>query len=442
METQPIDFIARSIRRFAKLEASSGVLLLMAMALALAWANSPWGDSYFHALESEFGFRLGHWSATSSLHHAINDGLMAVFFFVVGLEIKRELVAGELASPRRAAFPAIAALGGMLVPAAIYAACNVGSPTMRGWGIPMATDIPLALGILALLGKRIPTSLKIFLMALAIIDDLGAVVVIAVFYSQKIAWSGLGYSALIIAMLLAFNRLGLRRAIFYAVPGILLWRLLQGSGIHGTLAGVLVAWTIPARSVIGESNFASVCYGILERFKAAKGAEDSPILNHERLEAVMELEDACEKVEPPLQRLIEVLHPWTGYVILPLFAWANAGVRLETQGLGFLAEPAGLGILLGLVVGKPLGIFGTAQIMLKLGFTRLSGGVGWKHMLGAGILGGIGFTMSIFIAGLAFGGGRALDNAKVTVFLASAIAGALGYAFLRSLPSSKIEKGS
>jgi NhaA family Na+:H+ antiporter len=436
MENGPIERIARSLRLFTKVEAASGVLLLIAMAVALAWANSPWGEAYFRILESPFSLRLGGRGYSDTLHHVINDGLMALFFLVVGLEIKRELVAGELSDARRAAFPALAALGGMLVPALFFAACNLGRDSLRGWGIPVATDIPFALGILALLGKRVPGSVKVFLMALAIIDDLGAILVIAVFYSQNVDWAGLGGAALIFALLIGFNRAGLRRPLFYVLPGIMLWYLLHRSGVHGTIAGVLVAMAVPARSVLNEKDFASRCRAILDRFQSAGYAEEKPILNQERLDAVMELEDACEKVEPPLQRMIEGLHPWTGFLILPLFAWANAGVRIVPGLIRSLGEPAGLGILLGLVVGKPLGIFGATQAMLALGFPRLSGGVGWKHLLGAGMLGGIGFTMSIFISGLAFGTGRGLDAAKLAVFFASTLAGAMGFLFLRFLVRS------
>lgn len=437
METQPIERIARSIRLFTRLEAASGILLLLALAAALAWANSPGSGLYFRMLDAPLSARFGSFSVSMTLHQFVNDGLMAIFFFVVGLEIKRETVAGELAGLRRAAFPALAALGGMLVPALIYAACNAGRPSLRGWGIPMATDIPFALGILALLGKRIPPSVKIFLMALAIIDDLGAVAVIAVFYSGRIEWMGLAEAAALIGVLIALNRAGLRRAWLYALPGIALWHVLQKAGIHGTIAGVLTAWAVPARSRIGETRFASAARGILARFEAADAAEDTPFLNPDRLDAVMELEDACEKVEPPLQRLVEALHPWTSFCILPLFAWANAGVRIGPEVLRALAGPAGLGIALGLVVGKPLGIFGAAQAMLALGFPGLSGGAGWKHLLGAGMLGGIGFTMSIFISSLAFGAGSGLDAAKVAVFLSSAVAGVIGYAFLRALPPNQ-----
>ena len=395
MPPQPLERIAQSIRLFTRLEAASGILLLLALAAALGWANSPWSDAYFRILEAPLAFGSGAFAFSTTLHHIINDALMAVFFFVVGLEIKRETVAGELAGLRRAAFPALAALGGMLAPALIYALCNASHPSLRGWGIPVATDIPFALGILALLGKRIPGPVKIFLMALAIIDDLGAVLVIAVFYSGKMDWLGLTEAAALVAVLIAFNRAGLRRAWLYALPGAALWHFLQKAGVHGTIAGVFTAWAIPARSR-----------------NAAPGAAE----------------------ESPLQGIVEALHPWTSFFILPLFALSNAGVRIGPEVLRGLASPTGIGIVLGLVVGKPLGIFTAVQAMLALGFPKLSGGVTWKHMLGAGMLGGIGFTMSIFIAGLAFGAGPELDAAKVSIFLASFAAGLLGYVFLRLLP--------
>jgi NhaA family Na+:H+ antiporter len=439
-EIQPIERIARSLRVFTGMEASSGIVLLLALAVALGWANSPWSGTYFGLLETPIAARLGEWSLDMNAHHAINDALMAVFFLVVGLEIKREMVAGELAGLRRAAFPALAALGGMIVPALLYAACNLGQPTLRGWGIPTATDIPFALGILALLGKRIPGSVKIFLMALAIIDDLGAVVVIAVFYSGRLDGQALLYAGMVAAALLACNRAGVRKPWAYVAAGMVLWHFLQRSGVHGTIAGVVTAMAVPARSRIDERSFAEIGRGILGRFDAAGSRDDTPILNQERLEAVMELEDACEKVEPPLQRMVEALHPWTSFLILPLFAWANAGVRIDPGILSSLAGPAGLGIALGLVIGKPLGIFGAVQAMWALGFPRPSGGAGWKHMLGAGMLGGIGFTMSIFISGLAFGQGRDLDGAKLAVFLASTLAGIAGYAFLRALPAIPEDK--
>lgn len=426
--------LARSFREFARLESASGILLLAALAIALGWANSPWAESYFHALELEFGLQAAGFSYSATLHHWINDGLMTVFFFVVGLEIKREMVAGELASLRRAAFPIGAALGGMLVPALIFTAFNHGTPSARGWGIPMATDIPFALGILALLGNRIPNSLKVFLMALAIIDDLGAVMVIAIFYTQDISWTGLGFAAVALAIPVLFNFAGIRRPLLYVLPGVVMWYLLLRSGVHGTIAGVLVAWTIPASSPIRESEFAALGRGILARFDAAKYQEETPILNPDRLDAVMELEAACEKVEPPLQRLEAALHPWTSYFILPLFALANAGVRIEPSLITSLWSRSGLGILLGLLIGKPLGIFGATSIMFAMGFPPLSGGVTWRHLLGVGILSGIGFTMSIFIAGLAFGVGRDLDAAKLSVFLASALAGILGWTVLKLIP--------
>jgi Na+:H+ antiporter, NhaA family len=384
----PMTKVADAFRKFLHLESSSGILLLIALAIALAWANSPLSDLYFHLLEIPIGFDFGSVSYSHSLHHWINDGLMTLFFFVVGSEIKREMVSGELATIKQAAFPMIAALGGMVVPALIYMAFNQGHEGAKGWGIPMATDIPFALGILALLGNRIPVPLKIFLMALAIIDDLGAILVIAVFYTNDLSWGGLGAAAAVFGVLVAIGRAGVGHGFWYAVLGIMLWYLLLSSGVHGTIAGVLVAWTIPCHA---PRN------GIVS----------------------------------PLQRMEERLHPWTSYLILPLFALANAGVRIDMGLLNSLWNRTSIGIFLGLVVGKPVGIFAACWAALAMGFPALSGGVRLKHLLGAGMLGGIGFTMSIFISGLAFGHGSLLDTAKVSVFIASVLSGALGWAFLR-----------
>jgi NhaA family Na+:H+ antiporter len=385
---------AGSFRRFLQLESSSGILLLAALCIALAWANSPWSAGYFHILEFPLGIRVGGFAFAKPVHYWINDGLMTLFFFVVGLEIKREMVSGELAGIKRAAFPVIAALGGMAVPALIYMGFNHGHAGARGWGIPMATDIPFALGILALLGNRVPNPLKVFLMALAIIDDLGAILVIALFYTDGVWWPGLGCAFAVLGVLIGLGRAGVRHPLFYAGLGVLLWYLLQRSGIHGTIAGVLVAWTLPAGPPANE-------------------------------------------VEPPSQSLEERLHPWTSYLILPLFALANAGVSIDAHLLQSLFNRAGIGIFLGLVVGKPLGIFLACWAALALGFPPLSGGVRKAHLLGAGMLGGIGFTMSIFVSGLAFGANGLLDGAKVAVFLASLTSGLFGYFFLRSMSGKR-----
>lgn len=379
-----------SFRKFLRLESLSGILLLIASAIALAWANSPWSDRYFHLLEMPIGFGFGGGAYSHTLHKWINDGLMTLFFFVVGSEIKREMVSGELATFKQAAFPVLAAVGGMGVPALIYMAFNQGHEGAKGWGIPMATDIPFALGILALLGNRIPGPLRIFLMALAIIDDLGAILVIAVFYTNDLSWASLGAAAAVLGVLTALGRAGVGHGFWYAVLGIMLWYLLLSSGVHGTIAGVLVAWTIP-------------CF-------APRNGKVSP-----------------------LQRMEERLHPWTGFLILPLFALANAGVRMDVGLLHSLWSRTSAGIFLGLVVGKPVGIFAACWAALAMGFPPLSGGVRLKHLFGAGMLGGIGFTMSIFISGLAFVDGRLLDTAKVSVFIASILSGALGWAFLRMI---------
>ncbi len=418
-------------RRFLELESSSGIILIAALVSAIAWANSPWSETYFHLRDLHLGFTLGHSGFAYPLLDWINDGLMTLFFFVVGLEIKREMIAGELSSLTRAAFPMLAALGGMLVPALIYTAFNHGTGNAGGWGIPMATDIPFALGVLALLGNRVPNSLKVFLMALAIIDDLGSILVIAIFYSHGIHFESLAAAAGVLALLMALGRMGIRRPLVYGFLGIIVWYFVVRSGVHGTIAGVLVALTVPATTHIQEKSFSALCRSILGKFDQANDREDTPILNPVRLDAVLELEATCEAVEPPLQRLEGRLHPWTSYFILPLFALANAGVPIDGALLHSLGGRVSIGILLGLVLGKPIGIFLACWAALILGSPPLTGGVRLKHLLGAGMLGGIGFTMSIFISGLAFQSQDVLAAAKLSIFLASFLAGTAGWIFLR-----------
>lgn len=416
---------------FFKTSSASGVVLIFCMALALAWANSPWRHSYhlFHTLELKL--QIGQAGVSKSISHWINDGLMAVFFLLVGLEIKREVLAGELARLKQAALPVCAALGGMVVPALVYAGFNAGGPAAPGWGIPMATDIAFALGVLSLLGKRIPMGLKVFLAALAIIDDLGAVLVIAFFYTATLNWIALGAAAALAAFLLAMGRMGVRHPAPFLLTGVLLWAAFFQSGVHATIAGVVLAFCMPARSRIAESAFPDLAQGILERFKTAGRKEWTPILNEERVDAIHDLEKAAEDVEPAMQRLERRLHPWVSFLILPVFAIANAGVEINPRTLGSLVQPIGLGIGLGLVLGKPIGIllFSWAAIALKLG--ELPAGVGWPSLAGCSILGGIGFTMSIFIAGLGLGESGLLDQAKLAILCASLAAGVAGWAVLR-----------
>jgi NhaA family Na+:H+ antiporter len=384
----PIQRLVRPFQEFADLEASGGLLLIGCTVAALIWANSPWAGSYFHFWHMDLTFgRIGGLLA-KPLHFWINDGLMALFFLLVGLEIKREILVGELASFQRAVLPIAAALGGMIVPAAFYLLFNHGGPGAAGWGIPMATDIAFALGVLALLGSRVPTSLKVFLAALAIADDIGAVLVIAFFYTERISWISLGVGGVFFVALLAANRAGVRHLLIYAILGLGLWVAFLQSGIHATVAGVLLAIAIPARQ---------------RTSRAVLMSNKSPML-----------------------RLEHALIPWNRYLIMPVFALANAGVALGGGAARSVVAPVSLGVICGLVIGKPIVIVLFSWLATR---TRLAGmldGIGWRQIVGVGMLGGIGFTMSLFIANLAFGDGPALETAKVGILLASVVSGIAG----------------
>jgi NhaA family Na+:H+ antiporter len=426
----PVDRLLGPFQRFLRIEAASGVLLLAAAALAFAWANSPWAATYQAFWSTPLGARVGPLEIEKPFLLWVNDGLMAVFFFVVGLEIKHALTAGELRDPRRAALPLVCALGGMLVPALVYASLNAGSETLRGWAIPAATDIAFAVGVLALLGSRAPLGLKIFLTALAIADDLGAVVVIALFYTSELEVVALVAAALAFATSFALNRLGVRSPIPYAVVGIVLWFATLESGVHATVAGVLQAFAIPSRSEIDTRSFVERARGLLARLE---GSADQHVA------ALHDLADGCERARSPLARIEHALAPYTSFVVMPVFALANAGVTLSAGALDALASPVTLGVALGLLVGKPLGVAGAAWLALRLGVASLPSGVGWRHLLGAACLAGIGFTMSLFIASLAFGGdphggivapSAQLDAAKLGILAGSLASGVLGFALL------------
>lgn len=425
------------------MEASGGILLLVATAAALIWANSPWAASYTSLWQTKLTVGAGDFVLSKPILLWINDGLMAVFFFVVGLEIKREFLVGELASVKSAALPMAAALGGIVVPAGIYLAINAGKESASGWGIPMATDIAFALGILALLGDRVPLVLKVFLTALAIVDDIAAVLVIAVFYTAEISGSALAVGGGALVLLIAVNALGVRRPLVYLVGGLILWLAFLKSGVHPTVAGVLLALTIPARPRIDAPKFLRRARRLLDEFEQ-KDPDSSEILTSEaRQAAVLTLEQACEEVETPLQRFEHGLLPWVKIVIMPLFALANAGVALRSESLAGLLHPASVGVAAGLVLGKPIGIFLFAWLAVRLRLAALPAGMTWSRLLGLGLLGGIGFTMSIFIAGLAFETAQLLDLAKAAVLGASLLAGLTGFLLLRrSLSSSGADAGT
>jgi NhaA family Na+:H+ antiporter len=429
---QLIERVLAPFQRFTQTESSSGLVLLACTAVALAWANSPWAASYEHVWETELILSLGSWTAHATLHHLINDGLMAVFFLLVGLEIKREMLAGELASMRQAALPIAGALGGMILPALLYASLNAGTAGEPGWGVPMATDIAFALGVLALLGDRVPVGIRIFLAALAIVDDIGAVLVIAIFYSGGIAWGPLSFAGALVLLAIAANVAGIRRPWVYGAIGLVLWGAVISSGIHGTIAGVLLAMTIPARTRIDESSFLSRARRALSRFEIAHEPGASPLKDPEHQAAVQQLERLAEQLQPPLLRLEHALHGVVAFGIMPLFALANAGVPLGLAQLGGGdGTPVALGIALGLLVGKPVGITLLAWIAVRLGLASLPQAVTWRAIGGAGILGGIGFTMALFIAGLAFSRApELLVAAKLGILGASLLAGLAGWLLL------------
>jgi len=420
-------------RRFASIEASGGIVLIACTLLALVWANSRFAPSYFALWETPVTVGLGGMALTKSLLHMINDGLMAIFFFMVGLEIKREILVGELNSPGQAVLPVAAAVGGMAVPAIIYALVNAGHPSIAGWGVPMATDIAFALGILSLLGDRVPVGLKVFLAAVAIVDDIGAVLVIALFYSGDFSFVALAVGGGMFAAMLASNAMGARHPAFYLLLGVVMWLAFLKSGVHATVAGVLAAMAIPARTRIAPEVFAARARRLLGCFEASGGNGQPLLANKNQMAALEEIEDACHKANAPLPRIEHGLHPWVAYGIMPLFALANAGVSLDGQGGAGLGEPVSLGIFLGLFVGKQLGVFLACWGMFRLGVAVLPPGMRLRHYYGAACLAGIGFTMSIFIAGLAFGDQSAFDaKAKVAILATSGLAAILGYLVLRA----------
>jgi len=375
---------------FVRLEASGGIVLLASAIVALVWANSPWASAYFAFKQWSIGFHAFGTGIEMPLILWVNDGLMALFFFVVGLEIKRELTSGELSTVRTATLPALAAIGGIVVPALLFLSLNSGLSTARGWGIPIATDIAFSLGVLSLLGRRAPTELKVFLTALAIVDDIGALAVIALVYSTSLDFAALGWAALLVVVLIALVRRGIANGWVFAVVGLGLWLLFLRSGVHATIAGVIVAFCVPA---------------------TAKGAEAESGF---------------------LERAEHALLPWTTYAIVPLFGLVNAGVAFDLTAARSLGEPLALGILAGLVVGKPVGILLASWLAVRWRIAALPSAVNWRHLAGAGCLAGIGFTMSVFVAELAFEGAALVDSAKIGILLSSLVSALLGAAVLRA----------
>jgi Na+:H+ antiporter, NhaA family len=431
----PVRRLIEPLARFLEIESASGIVLVICTIVALALANSPWAETWNAFWHTEARVGVGNWELRASLAHWVNDGLMTIFFFLVGLEIKRELVDGELRTARKAALPIFAALGGMIAPAAIYLLLAPHGEARRGWGIPMATDIAFAVGILALLGSRVPVGLKIFLLALAIADDIGAIVVIALFYSGAIHLAALGLAALGLMLIYGMNRLGIRSIAAYWFAGAGVWLAMYQSGIHPTIAGVVLGLMTPGRAWVAGESLVEVLLDAVDRLDGQIDRQ------HGRSRLVGELATTARETLSPLERLEAALHPWVAFAIMPIFALANAGVSLRPAAAthGIAAAVAA-----GLVLGKPLGIFAWSWLAVRCGAAQLPSGVNYWSLLGAGCLGGIGFTMSLFIASLALEG-TPLDAAKIGILAGSTISAAAGLvcllAFLPGTPPSAAPDG-
>lgn len=437
--SQRVERMLGPLRDFVNTKVSSGILLLLAALLALLWANSPWGSSYTDLWHSTLTIDVAGHGISMDVQHWINDGLMAIFFFVVGLEIKREVLVGELSSVRQALLPVTAAFGGAVLPAILYLLFNFGTDATHGWGVPMATDIAFALGVLALLGSRAPVGLKIFLTALAIADDIMAVLVIAVFYTSDLKPQYLLAGLSILGLLAFGNWLGFSRMTVYSIGGIALWFMFLESGVHATVAGVLLALVIPARTRINSAEFLEGARRSLDEFDRAAPHGASVLTNHRRQIAVHDLQHAVDLVESPMQKFEHALHFWVAFLIIPLFGLANAGVSLGGNIDNALTSPIAIGIFVGLVVGKQLGITASAYLVCRAGVTRLPTGVSWRHIYGAGWLAGIGFTMSLFIADLGFTNSQDHDIAKIGILGASLVSGTVGWTLIRIMAAEPLK---
>jgi NhaA family Na+:H+ antiporter len=424
---RPIDRVIRPFAPWAGHPLAGAVLLMAAAAAAVVWANSPWGEVYHHWLETPVRAGIGTFTIEKTLHHWINDGIMAVFFFLVGLEIKREVSSGELSTPRKAALPGVAAAGGMIVPALLYVALNPEGPARAGWGVPMATDIAFALGVLALLGDRVPIGLKVFLTALAIVDDIGAVLVIAVFYTEGLSLASVSIGLAVFGLAMVANLLHVRNWLVYLVLGLIVWFAFLQSGVHATIAALLMAFAIPDRPLLTESDLAERLRGKVDDLERAVRGRD----RHARATASLALGRVIEASGSPLRRLEHALHPLVALFVLPLFALANAGVTPGGSIGAALGEPITLGVVVGLFVGKTVGVFAFSWVAVKVGIADLPDRVAWRQVAGVAAIAGIGFTMALFIAGLAFPDAANLEAAKLGILAASLVSGVVGWSFLR-----------
>ncbi len=424
---QPHRRFVRPVQEFIDTESAGGIVLVAAAIFAIVWANSPWSDLYHDLLEFPLIVDLGIFRVDEPLHFWVNDVAMVVFFFLVGMEIKRELVVGELQSLRRVVVPLAAALGGMLVPLGLFLAVVQGSEASSGWGVPMATDIAFALGVVALLGPRVSTQLKVLLLAAAIFDDLGAVLVIAVFYTDVVEIAPLLIGFALLSLIPVLNRLGVRHVTIYIFVGLAAWAAVLESGVHPTVVGVVVGLLTPWRSWYSSADFSGNAERTLDQLRAGLGSASGAHAREQRTEALLQLSEISRETVAPLDRIEHELHPWVAFAIVPVFAWANAGVSL---GGGVIGEALGSsltwGIVAGLVLGKPIGLIVGYAVALRLGGER-PGGVTWRGVLGVGMLAGIGFTIALFVTDLAYESPDLLTQAKVGILAASLVSGVAGY---------------
>jgi NhaA family Na+:H+ antiporter len=429
--------IATPFEHFLHAQTTTGMVLMAMTIVALLLANTPFADAYLHLFHTKIDFSIGSWSISHSIHHWINDGLMAIFFFIVGLEIKREVLVGELSNIKVAILPILAAVGGMLLPALIYLSINSGGEGANGWGIPMATDIAFAISALVLLGKRVSPALVTFLVALAIVDDLGAVVVIALFYTEQIHFLPLALAGVSFLVLVSFNRFGIHAVLPYFIVGVVMWLFMLDSGVHATIAGVIAAMAIPSKPKCTPVDFTQHTKNLFEEYDAYPVTTDHVM--HENQKAILQnIKDRIDSVGSPAQRLEHDLHLPVALIVIPLFALANAGISIDFSSIGdTIIQPVSLGIMAGLIFGKVLGIAGVAWLAIKLGIAKLPENSTMNQVFGVAFLGGIGFTMSIFVADLAFMGNDALIfQAKVGILAASLFAGLFGFIWLRYIAKS------
>lgn len=421
---EPIDVFLNPLARFLHVESASGIVLFLATAIALALANSPVGDSFLSFWETKIGFVFGSFEMKLSIQHWINDLLMAVFFFVIGLEVKRELVIGELSDLKRASLPIAAALGGMIAPAAIYLTLQSGSPGESGWGIPMATDIAFVVGCVAILGSRIPNSFRVLILSIAIADDIGAILVIAIGYTAQLDLYALLWGVFGIIAFIGLTKIGVRNTFVFVVVALFVWYQIYSSGIHATIAGVIIGFLTPLESWVSENRLNKIVQNTM-KFLQGEGWQSSG----ERYQMLRQMERATRKSISPLQRFETDLHPWVSFLIMPIFALANAGVVIQTT---YFTDPIAIAIIIGLFVGKPVGIFLFSFLSVKIGIAKLPQGISWGVIIGGGFLAGIGFTMALFIAGLALEG-TLLDASKVGILVGSVLSAIVGVILLRKL---------